>query len=417
MGFFKDLIFRNQNKDTTTLRDQELLQWLGIDPKTPQSALSEVTYFTCLKILSESIGKLPVKLYQQTERGRVRAPANEALRLLTVRPNAWMTPSALVMTTEFNSQHYGNGYIAIESNIIRNGKYGGEYHITGLYPLRSDCVTTYVDDAGVIGGDGLIYSYRDPRTGNVSVYRASEIIHIPTWYSRDGIMGEPVRNILRDTIAGASSSQRVMNRLYDQGMTASYALQYTSDLDDDRRRELEKKFANKLTGERAAGRVIPIPRSLTLTPLNTKLTDSQFFELRQYTAIQIAGAFGIRPAQINDLTKSSYASSEAQNVAFLVDTLSPRLKIWEEELNAKLLLPSEVEDEKFFKFNERAILRTDTKTQIDAISTGVQNALYTPNEGREYLDLPAEDGGDILICNGNYIPVTQVGNQYTGGAE
>lgn len=48
--------------------DERLLEWLGISG-TPKKVLGEVTYFTCLKMLSETLGKMPVKFYQQTERG------------------------------------------------------------------------------------------------------------------------------------------------------------------------------------------------------------------------------------------------------------------------------------------------------------------------------------------------------------
>ena len=41
-----------------------------------------------------------------------------------------------------------------------------------------------------------------------------------------------------------------------------------------------------------------------------------------------------------------------------------------------------------------------------------RQGIYTPNEAREYMDKPSETGGDILIVNGNYIPITKVGEQY-----
>ena len=70
-----------------------------------------------------------------------------------------------------------------------------------------------------------------------------------------------------------------------------------------------------------------------------------------------------------------------------------------------------------YKFNEMAILRADTKTQMDTLSVAVNNAIYTPNEARSIIDLPWQEGGDQLVCNGNYIPITQVGNQYMKGGE
>ncbi|MGI4199099.1 phage portal protein, partial [Klebsiella pneumoniae] len=143
-----------------------------------------------------------------------------------------------------------------------------------------------------------------------------------------------------------------------------------------------------------------------------KLTDSQFFELKKFSALQIAAAFGIKPNQINDYEKSSYASAEAQNLAFYVDTLLYVLKQYEEELTYKILSDKLIQDGYYFKFNVNVILRADMKTQMDSLATGVNNGIYTINNAREFLDLPMVDGGDFNIVNGNYIKLTDVGTQY-----
>ena len=49
---------------------------------------------------------------------------------------------------------------------------------------------------------------------------------------------------------------------------------------------------------------------------------------------------------------------------------------------------------------------------MKTITSAVQNGVYTPNEARHYLDLPSQDGGDVLIVNGNYVPLTSVGAAY-----
>lgn len=397
------------------LNEDKLLEWLGIEPKS-KKLISEVTYYTCMKLLSETIGKLPLKYYQDTARGRIRAEPDAVTRLLTYRPNPIMTPTTLWSTVELNCQHYGNAYVWIRREFRRAGRYGGEYRTLDLWLMQSGAVTVLMDDVGIFGGKGrLYYQYSDPSSGEQYVFRSDEVMHFKTWYSMDGIMGKPVREILRDTVGGALESQNFMNKLYEQGLTASMAMQYIGDLDEERRKKLEKKYADALTGPKNAGRVIPVPIGLQLTPLKMNLTDAQFFELKKYSALQIAGAFGIKPNQINDYEKSSYANSETQQLAFLVDTMAYRLKMYEEEINAKVLLPRQQEEGFFYKFNEKAILRTDSKTQMENLAAAVNNGIYTPNEAREYLDKPAEDGGDILMVNGNYIPITDVGKQYGGG--
>lgn len=399
-----------------SLQDQELLWWLGIHPGS-KKAVAEVTYFTCLKMMAETIGKMPLKYYQQTEKGRIRAEPTTAGILMSVRPNPFMTPTTLWTTTEMNCQHYGNGYIWIRTR-FNPKKYGGEYEILDLWPMQSNYVTPIMDDIGLFGGKGeLYYRYNDPKTGKEYMFRNSEIMHFKTWYTFDGFMGAPVREILKATVDGAGESQEYLNNLYKNGLTASMAMQYLGDLEDDKIKKLQKKFADKLTGSANAGKVVPVPLGLTLTPLNMSMADAQFFELRKYSALQIAGAFGIKPNQINDYEKASYANSETQQLAFYVDTMSYRLKSYEEEINAKILTPEELKSQCFYKFNEKAILRTDSKTQMEMLKNAVNNGIYMPNEAREYLDLPSKEGGDILMVNGNYIPITDVGQQYRKGGE
>ena len=165
--------------------------------------------------------------------------------------------------------------------------------------------------------------------------------------------------------------------------------------------------------------MIPIPLGAQFTPIDTKLGDNEFLELKRYSALQIANAFGLKPNQINDYTKSSYASSEAQNLAFYTDTLLYILKQYEEELNYKLLTQEEIEQGYCFKFNVAVMLRADLKSQIETLSSGVANGIYTPNEARNYLDLESKIGCDELMCNGSNIKVKDIGMQYSkeGGGE
>ena len=111
--------------------DEKLLEWLGIS-RTPKKVLSEVTYFTCLKMLSETLAKMPIKFYQQTDRGVEEAETNKAYELLKTRPNPQMTPSTFWATVENNRNHYGNAYVWIRREFNRM-MYGGEIEIKDLF--------------------------------------------------------------------------------------------------------------------------------------------------------------------------------------------------------------------------------------------------------------------------------------------
>lgn len=396
---------------TANMQSQELLEWLGIST-TPKSLISEVTYFTCLKMLSETLGKMPLKFYRETDKGIQKAPSNKAHRLLKVRPNPIMTPSTFWATVEQNRNHYGNAYVWIRREFKR-AKYGGSLEIKDFWIMPSDSVRVLIDDAGYFGARGRIwYAYTDRYSGQPYVFNSDDVLHFKTSYSFDGVLGIPVKDILKSTIEGGLESQNFMNNLYKSGLTAKAVLEYTGDLNDDALKKLVAGFEAFANGANNSGKIVPVPLGMKLVPLDIKLTDSQFFELKKFSALQIAGAFGIKPNHINDYEKSSYSNSEMQQLSFYVDTELFILKHYEEELNYKTLDDSEIESGYFYKFNEKVILRTDSKTQMEMLSKAVNNGIYTPNEARSHLDMPSEIGGDQLVMNGNYIPITMVGSQY-----
>ncbi len=402
-------------RPSADLNSDSFLEWLGI-AQNSKNVLSEVTYFTCLKMLSETLGKLPIKYYQNTDEGRVKAENTKAYELLSTRPNRQMTPTTFWTVVENNRNHKGNGFVWIRRKFVRQ-KYGGEIELYDLWPMPSECVSLLIDDKGVFGDNGRIYyQYNDSRSGETYVFNQEDVMHFKTWLSFDGISGEPVQKILKLTVEGGLESQTFMNNLYKQGLTASMALQYTGDLEETRLEKLQEKYEKYLTGAKNAGRIVPVPAGMQLQPLNVNLTDAQFFDLKKYTALQIAAAFGVKPNQINDYEKSSYANSESQQLSFLVDTMLYILKQYEEEINYKLLTDKERNDGFYFKFNEKVLLRADSKTQSEMLRNYVQGSIYTPNEAREYLDKAKDPYGDRLIANGNIIPLEQVGEQYKKGS-
>ena len=398
MGLFK-------KKSAGTATFQQIVDFLGLG-EVPADRRSEATYFACLKILSESMGKLPLKLLQKTEQGGVeKAYKHPLYRILAYRPNPYMTATHFWSTVEYNRNHYGNGYVWITGA-------GSE---TKLWTLPSPDVQVYIDDRGIFGTKNAIwYVYTSSKNGKLYKIPYDSILHLKTSSSFDGITGRPVRDMLSETLVGNLKAQKMLNKLYDNGFTAKAVVQYTGALNDKLAKEFAKGMEEYATGKLDDVKsIIPIPAGSTLTPLNIKLIDNQFLELKKYSALQIAAAFGIKPNQINDYEKSSYASSEAQQLAFYVDTLLYIIKQYEEEICNKLLSDEEIANGYYAKFNISVILRADSEKQTQSLKEAVQGSLRTPNEARAMLDLPARPGGDVLLCNGSMMPVQMAGQQYS----
>lgn len=419
MGLYSDFKeFRKQRAEANKAAEvpqsqlvewQNLANWLGITD-VKEDALSEATYFACMKVLCEAIGKLPIKLLQHTpEDGAIPARDHNAWRVVHDRPNPYMTATNFWSTVEYNRNHYGNAYVWIE----------GAGRNMRLWILPSYDVEVWYDDGCILAdAPDVYYLYAGPT--KVYWFGSEEILHFKSSNTFDGIVGISVREQLEKTIKGGVKSQKVVNDMYDSGFTAKAVLQYTGSLNDENVKAFLKNIEMYAKGKLDAdgiGGIVPIPLGSTLTPLNINLADSQFIEVKQYTALQIASAFGVKPSQIGDYTKSSYASAEMQQLTFYIDTLLYIVKQYEEEITYKILSDEDIKKGLYFKFNVDAILRADYATKIQTLSTAVNSFLMTPNEARGKLDLDRKQGGDRLLGNGASIPVELTGSQYNNSPE
>lgn len=406
---FKNML-KPKRKKSFEEREQvalnQLLSFLNIE--YDKSRMAEVTYFTCMKVLSEAISKLPLNLQRVTEKnGIVDMTDNTLWQTVRVRPNPYMTPSSFWTAVENCRNHYGNAYVHIDRTTDKGVR---------LWVLDPKCIRLYWENMKEISDvPDIYYVYTSAENGERRIFKSDEILHFRTSTTFGGLLGMSVQEKLKMSLDGAADSQKMLNEMYKNNFVPKVAVQFSpgAEVNDKLRDEYLKQLQNYAEGKVDGTRsFIPVVYGVNLTPLDIKLSDGQFMELRKYTALQIAAAFGIKPNHLNDYEKSSYANSETQQLAFYTDTMLYIIKQYEEELNYKLLSEEQRRQGYRFKFNIAAVLRGDTKSQVESLTQGVANALYTPNEARRNLDLPSKEGGDELYFNGSNIPVTFAGKQY-----
>ena len=114
---------------------------------------------------------------------------------------------------------------------------------------------------------------------------------------------------------------------------------------------------------------------------------------------------------VGDLEKSSFSNIEQQSLEFVKYTLDPWVIRWEQSIHRALLS----QDEKaayFVKFNLEGLLRGDYQSRMNGYAIGRQNGWMSANDIRdlENLDrIPAEEGGDLYLINGNMLPLKNAG--------
>ena len=358
------------------------------------SDLSEIVFFSCLKILSESLGKMPCYLIDADKR---RINDHDTTWFLTVKPNEFMTPAQFFTYLEFNRNYYGNAYVYI------NRGDGGK--IKSFFPLDPRRVQIWINNSGRFTERPFYYFYTDDRTGKSYYFSPEEILHFKSWLTDDsGLAGKSVREILATSFNGAKASTKFLNNLYSKGLMANAVVKYTGDL----KRESQDKLLDEIIAQAEDNnrRMITLPFGFDIQTIDLKLTDSQF------SARQIAAAFGVNTFYLNDLEKSSYANAAAQNLQFYTSTLLYILNCYEQELNRKLLTRQELSSGMGFKFNISVLLRADPQQQAQIIQQMLSSGVYSVNEARRLLDREPCEGGEVRYCNGSFVKLQDIGKAY-----
>lgn len=395
-------IYQAWNNAEKTISMSEIMSLFSGKAYNEISDLGEITYFTCLKTLAESVGKMPLYLMDKDKR---RIANHKTSYILQIAPNEVQTPTRLFTYFEFCRNHFGNAYGYIDC--------GRDGELKKIIPFDPRRVQIWIDNIGTFFEKSYQYCYCDEQTGKTYWFKPEQILHFKSWITEEnGLSGKSVREILATSFSGIKASSKFLADLHQHGLLANAVVKFTGDL----KRESQDLLLNEIEKQARdnSRRMITLPIGFDLQKLDLTLADSQFYELKKYSALQIAAAFGIQPFQLNDLEKSSYANAAMQNLQFYTSTLLYILSNYEQEMNRKLLKRKEISDGLRFKFNVATILRGDVQQQADIIQRLVSCGVYSPNDARRWLDQPPIDGeaGNQYLVNGSMVPIDKAGAAY-----
>ena len=368
-----------------------------------REALNSATYYACMQIRCNAFAKLPVKLKRFEGRGSVNVRDLSICGLLQVRPNRFMSAHDFKFATEYQRIEFGDAFWYMD--IDHRGQ------LQALYLLDSRRVKIYIDDAGITRNKNAVYYVYSDKANGEMIFTEDEICHFKS-FSRNGIVGTPLRKYLFDCIDSELYANKMLKEKYKSGLQNPVVVQYIGELNEILEKKIQKKFAS-LGGAKNAGKVIPIPPDFKVEQMGTRLVDNQFFELQGLNAKSIANAFGVKSFQLNDMERSTYSNIETQNRAFYTDTLLNVLTVYEQEIDWKLLTADQRKNGYYVKINVDAILRSDNAQRAEQYQKEIASGTMTPAEARELEDRPYIEGTDVLIYgNGASLPLSQLGKQY-----
>jgi len=345
---------------------------------TQDTALRQPAVFACVRVISEDVASLPIKIYSRVS-DMVREPVDShpVAKLLHSRPNSEMTPFTFKETMTAHVLLYGNAYAEIERDNSGTP--------IGLWILLPENMAVEIKEGKVW------YVYN----GNARI--ASEnILHIKG-LGHDGILGYSPIGYARETIGMSKAMEKSGGSFFANSSRPSGVLSHPAKLSEDAAKRLRQGWDGMYSGSENLGKTAILEEGMKWDSLSIPHSDAQWLEARAYALQDICRIYRMPPHMIQDLSRATYSNIESQQIQYMQGTLMPWLRRWEEEISRKLL---GVDDKSIYaEFLAEEALRGNTIDRYAAYRTARESGWLSINEirKRENLNTIGEEGDKYIM--------------------
>ncbi|SFU97800.1 phage portal protein [Pseudomonas sp. OV546] len=347
---------------------------------TAKTALSISMVWSCVKILSESLSGLPLKLYEDGSAGRKQVVKNDGALKLLQKPNPYMTMLNFLKFVVVNMALRGNAFALIERN--RHGD------PIGLVPL--DWRTVKIDTEA-----DLIY-WVTPSEGEPYPVSPEHMLHFKL-FSLDGVVGLSPIEHQAETMGLAKAGQQWSARFMRKGgFTGGYVI-YDQFLTKAQQAQVMEKFPDVRKADADdIGKMAILQGGPKIEAAGITQKDAQFIESQQFQEEALAGIYGVPLWLANRAGKTSIMGSnlEQQLTGFITFGLKPYIDVVEDELNDKIYRTKS----RFVEFAVEGLLRADSAGRStyygSALGGSGGSGWMTINEVRVKENLPPLEGDE-----------------------
>ena len=387
MGLFSFL--RSEKRGDNFLR--AIFGGQGAANRTAVSRDSSLTFsavFSCVRVISESIASLPIKVYKvEDDSDKINDVSHPVYNLLARYPNSYMTPYTFLDTLMTNLLVEGNSYFYIERD--------SSARPVSLIPINPQ-------DVKVIKHEGtIIYDVKDFEIGIMK----EDMLHFFN-LSFDGYKGVSILKAQNTTIATSIASNDTANSYLGNSSNIGGIIKHPGKLSKEAVERLKGSWNNQYSGSFMAGKTAILEEGMTFDSAAVDLSKYQLIETRRFQIEEIARIFKVPLSLIGHLEKAAnYSSIEALSIDFVRYTLLPYITMIEQELNRKLFRETE-----FGRFtidlDTKALLRGDSASRSAYYREMAAIGALSINEIRQIEGFnKVGEEGDELYKPLNFAPI------------
>lgn len=314
--------------------------------------------------------------------------------LLQVRPNPLMTASQLQEQIEYRKIYFGNAYVYIERD-----KYDDPDQPIALWLCTGGGFNPLTNKYSLV--------YNSTRGPRMKVETdARNVLHFKNVFLTDDYyMGIPTLDFAFKAlqIAGTADEQALQDVAKGGRHKVLLQEQQAPNGGGTRGRanpnEL-RKTAKRFGEDWAAGDVVILDNVMNPQIISQTSQQLQLLEQRSFQVSDLARILGVPRIMMMEDAGSSYKMPEHATQEFMLRTIQPRIREWEDELNAKLLTAEDF-GKRRIHVCELALKRLDAKGQAEVDKLQLETGAATVNDIRAKYDRPAVENGDEPLASAN----------------
>lgn len=339
---------------------------------SPDRALKCVPAFAAVRVIAETMGTLPIHLYERkTDGSKSRADKHPLYKLLHDRPNQWTSAAEFVMSLQMDAVCHGAGLAYAN----RSGD-----RIVELIRLPAGSTVVETDP------DTLEPRYKVTlKSGRTVTYRWQDVLHVP---ALGGLA--PIKQA-SEAIGLCMAMETHAANLFGRGARPSGLLKSAKKISDDVGARLKASWKGAHSGGSSGGTAI-LEDGIEFEALTFNSVDLQFQELRQFQVTEIARALRVPPTLIQDFGRATWGNATEMSQNFLTFTVMPWTKLWQGAISR--LLTVEEQATYFPEFLVDDLVKADIAARFQAYAVAVQSRILLPNEIRAMENRAPIEGGD-----------------------
>ena len=351
------------------------------------TAMGSTAVGACVRLISETIGTLPLHIYEWTSDGVRRRLRDDRVQAVMSDPNPEMDEVQFRETLTAHALTWGNGYAEVERD--------GLGRPVRLWPLLPDRTHPRRDLQGRL-------TYQTTVRGEVFTLRADSVFHLPGpgW---DGVMGYSPLRLHAEAIGLAQATEEFGARWFGGGARPGGVLTHPGRLSESAKRNLVESWQDAHGGLSNAQRTAVLEEGMSWTQIGIPPEDSQFLETRKFQVEEVARIYRVplHLLQHQERSTSWGTGIEEMGIGFVTYTLQPWLTRWEQRAQSSLIR----DRTHYAKHSVEGLLRGATEKRADFYVRMLQHGVLSPNEVRELEDRNPVEGGDVHYVPANLLPM------------